>query len=283
MAEAFRQLASGRVRPVAVEAPWNVFGMKAEVALTAPLGADAPPTPDPDALTAAAQLIAASKRPLISVGAGALDAGEAVLALARLLQAPVTAHRSGRGIVSDDSPYGLRSVAAHEYWKDADLLIGIGSRLELQHFRWRYLPRGVKVVRIDIDPTEMVRLEAGRGPGHRRDARNAGPGGGARASRRSTRLARGGARADQGARRRRHPARAATDGLPRCDSPRAAPRRLFRGRDLASRIHREFRIPGVRSAAICHGRLSGQSRLRIQHRARRESCESAQGRRLDHR
>ena len=64
MAEAFRQLASGRVRPVAVEAPWNVFGMKAEVALTAPLGADAPPTPDPDALTAAAQLIAASKRPV---------------------------------------------------------------------------------------------------------------------------------------------------------------------------------------------------------------------------
>jgi acetolactate synthase-1/2/3 large subunit len=82
-----------------------------------------------------------------------------VLALARLLQAPVTAHRSGRGIVSDDSPYGMRSVAAHEYWKDADLLIGIGSRLELQHFRWRFLPRGVKVVRIDIDPTEMVRLK----------------------------------------------------------------------------------------------------------------------------
>ena len=31
--------------------------------------------------------------------------------------------------------------------------------MELQHFRWRYLPRGVKFVRIDIDPTEMVRLK----------------------------------------------------------------------------------------------------------------------------
>jgi acetolactate synthase-1/2/3 large subunit len=62
-------------------------------------------------------------------------------------------------VVSDDSPYGMRSVAGYEYWKDADLLIGIGSRLELQHFRWRFLPRGVKVVRIDIDPTEMVRLK----------------------------------------------------------------------------------------------------------------------------
>jgi len=158
MAEAFRQLASGRVRPVAVEAPWNVFGMKAEVTPTAPLSAQPAPTPDPDAVSAAARLIAAAKRPLITVGAGALHAGEAVLALARLLQAPVTAHRSGRGVVSDDSPYGMRSVAAYEYWKDADLLIGIGSRLELQHFRWRFLPRGVKVVRVDIDPTEMVRL-----------------------------------------------------------------------------------------------------------------------------
>ena len=257
MAEAFRQLASGRVRPVAVEAPWNVFGMKAEVAPTAPLGAYAPPAADPDAIIAAARLIAASKRPLISVGAGALHAGEAVLALARLLQAPVTAHRSGRGIVSDDSPYGLRSVAAHEYWKDADLLIGIGSRLELQHFRWRFLPRGVKIVRIDIDPTEMVRLKPDVGLVTDAIARHAGLGGSARASRRPPRLARGGVRGDQGARRRGDSARAAADGLSRRNSPRAAPRRLLRRRDLASRFHRAIRISRIRSAAIRHRRLPG--------------------------
>jgi acetolactate synthase-1/2/3 large subunit len=70
----------------------------------------------------------------------------------------VTAHRSGKGVVSDESPYGMCSVAAYAYWKDADLLIGIGSRLELQHFRWRWRPRDLKTVRLDIDPTEMVRL-----------------------------------------------------------------------------------------------------------------------------
>ena len=159
MAEAFRQLASGRIRPVAVETPWDVFGQKAEVApplRSPPIPA---PLPDPDSIAAAAKLIAAAKRPLISVGAGALHAGPAVQRLASLLQAPVTAHRSGKGIVSDDSPYALNSVAAYEYWKDADLLIGIGSRLELQHFRWRWLPRDLKTVRIDIDPTEMVRLK----------------------------------------------------------------------------------------------------------------------------
>jgi acetolactate synthase I/II/III large subunit len=158
MAEAFRQLASGRIRPVAVEAPWDVFGQKAELARAVRLAPIPAPTPDPDAIAAAAKLIGTAKRPLISVGAGALHAGGAVLRLASILQAPVTAHRSGKGVVSDDSAYALNSVAAYEYWKEADLLIGIGSRLELQHFRWRWLPRDVKIIRIDIDPTEMVRL-----------------------------------------------------------------------------------------------------------------------------
>jgi acetolactate synthase-1/2/3 large subunit len=92
------------------------------------------------------------------LGAGALEAGASVLELAQLIQAPVTAHRSGKGIVSEDSPYGMSLLAAWDYWKDCDLLIGIGSRLELQYLRWKWLPPGLKVIRIDIDPTEMVRL-----------------------------------------------------------------------------------------------------------------------------
>ncbi len=159
MAEAFRQLSCGRIRPVAVEAPWDVFGMKADVTMGTPLAVPTPPAPDPDSVQAAAKLIAAARRPLISVGAGALQAGDEIRRLAELLQAPVTAHRSGKGVVSDDSPYGMSSVAAYEYWKDADLLIGIGSRLELQHFRWRWRPKDLRMVRLDIDPTEMVRLK----------------------------------------------------------------------------------------------------------------------------
>jgi acetolactate synthase I/II/III large subunit len=159
MAEAFRQLATGRVRPVAVEAPWDVFGMKAEVRAVGPLPAVPPPDPDPTAITEAAKLIVQAKRPLISVGAGALAAGGSILELAKMLQAPVTAHRSGKGIVSEEEPYGMSMVAAFEYWKSADLLIGIGSRLELQYLRWRWQPKDLKVVRIDIDPTEFVRLK----------------------------------------------------------------------------------------------------------------------------
>jgi acetolactate synthase-1/2/3 large subunit len=159
MAEAFRQLRSGRRRPVAVETPWDVLGMKAEVRPVGQLPPWIPPAPDTTNVDAAATLIAQSRRPLIMVGAGALDASAAVAELAQVLQAPVTAHRSGKGIVSEDSPWGMSMVAAWEYWQQCDLLIGIGSRLELQHMRWQWLPPRLRTVRIDIDPTEFVRLK----------------------------------------------------------------------------------------------------------------------------
>ena len=159
MAEAFKQLRSGRQRPVAVETPWDVFGMKGQVEMGKPIKLPPSPKPDQDVIKAAAKLLSSAKNPLIMVGGGALDAGKEILELAKLLQAPVTAHRSGKGIVGEDSPYGMSFAAAYEYWKSTDVLIGIGSRLELQYFRWRWFPKDVKIIRIDIDPTEMVRLK----------------------------------------------------------------------------------------------------------------------------
>ena len=159
MDEAFRQMLSGRQRPVAIEAPWDVFGMSAEVDEPVEARPLAAPRPDPDQVAKAASMIRAARNPLIMVGSGALDAGPEVAALARLIQAPVTAHRSGKGILPDDDPLALLPPAAWQYWQDCDLLIGIGSRLELQHFRWRWMPKGLKVLRLDIDPTEMVRLK----------------------------------------------------------------------------------------------------------------------------
>lgn len=157
--EAFRQMRSGRQRPVGIETPWDVFGMSAEVDAPTASKEDAPPRPDPNAIDAAAALVRSARNPLIMVGSGAIGAEAEVAELARLLQAPVTAHRSGKGVLPDDDPLAMLPPAAWQYWQDCDLLIGIGSRLELQYFRWRWMPRGLKVLRIDIDPTEMVRLK----------------------------------------------------------------------------------------------------------------------------
>ncbi|CCE10785.1 Thiamine pyrophosphate protein domain protein TPP-binding [Bradyrhizobium sp. STM 3843] len=159
MANLFTRMLSGRPGPVAVEAPWDVFGTKGPVGALAVGVPNPPPAIDPDAIAAAAALIAKARNPIIMVGGGAVDAGAEVAELAARLQAPVTAHRSGKGILPDDDPLAFNSVAAFEHWKRVDLLIGIGSRLELQYMRWRWLPPGIKVIRIDIDPTEMVRLK----------------------------------------------------------------------------------------------------------------------------
>jgi acetolactate synthase-1/2/3 large subunit len=159
VADAFSRMLSGRQGPAAIEAPWDVFGMRCPAPEMVEGAARPAPIADPDALADAARLIAAAKNPLIMVGGGAVEAGAEILELAKRLQAPVTSHRGGKGIVSDDEPASLSLAAAFEYWKRCDLLIGIGSRLELQHMRWRWLPAGLKTIRIDIDPLEMVRLK----------------------------------------------------------------------------------------------------------------------------
>ncbi len=162
--KAFREMLSGRRGPVSVEMPWDVMARKVEV----PAGADpATPATAPlnfDEISAAAKLIAESKNPMIAVGSGALDASEEVLALAEMLDAPVTSNRSGRGIVSDDHPLGVNSVQGFELWDDIDLLIGIGSRLEVPYLRWcgprqfTKRPERPNLIRIDIDPEEMTRM-----------------------------------------------------------------------------------------------------------------------------
>ncbi|MCM2292510.1 thiamine pyrophosphate-binding protein [Allorhizobium sp. BGMRC 0089] len=159
MADVIGKMLSGRQGPGAVEAPWDVFGMSGpEVDLPETRPA-ANPKINPDAIKAAAEILANAKNPLIMVGGGAVNAGLEIAALAEALNAPVTSHRSGKGVVSDDHPNYLNFVAAFDYWKKTDVLIGIGSRLELEFMRWKWLPKGLKVIRIDIDPTEMVRLK----------------------------------------------------------------------------------------------------------------------------
>ena len=158
LARAFEHMHTGRTGPVALETPWDTLAMKAPVNMQVNNTSTSPPEPDPDDVKAAIQLIKQARRPMIMLGGGALHAGEEIQQLAKLLQAPVTAHRLGKGIVAEDSPYGFSCAAAYELWAETDLLIGIGSRLELQYFRWQKIPRGLKVIRVDIDPTEMVRL-----------------------------------------------------------------------------------------------------------------------------
>ena len=163
--EAFRQMLSGRPGPVAVEMAWDVMAARAAV-VPRPATLPAPnPAPDPPAIEAAARLLAGARAPMILLGSGAQAAAGPIRALAEALDAPVAAFRGGRGIVPEDHPLGVSSYAARLLWPDTDVLLGIGTRLEMPTMRWAGMMRCITepqppphVIRIDIDPAEMHRL-----------------------------------------------------------------------------------------------------------------------------
>jgi len=161
VSRAFCEMLSGRKGPASLEMPWDVFTERAEVGPAKVLDPFPAPQPDPDRIKSAAALVAASRTPMIFVGSGAIHARDEILELAELIDAPVVAFRSGRGIVSNAHELGLTMAAAYRLWPNTDLMIGIGTRLELPTMtRWPYRPKGLKCVRIDIDPAEMRRYPA---------------------------------------------------------------------------------------------------------------------------
>ena len=154
--EAFRQMLAGRRRPAALECPLDVWGKATTLALPGLPEPLAAPEPDADAVAAAAKALGQSLRPLIIVGGGALDASSEVTALAELLEAPVVAYRMGQGVIDGRHELSLPFPAGHKLWPEADVVIGIGTRLHSQYTGWG-VDQALKLIRIEIDPEEMVR------------------------------------------------------------------------------------------------------------------------------
>lgn len=164
--EAFRIMLSGRPGPVSIEMCWDTMAREWDVTIGGGNTVIDRPEIDDDAVASAADLVAGARNIMIMCGGGAQHASLEVRELARMLGAATTAFRSGRGVVSEDSDCGVSSAAAMRMWEDTDLLIGIGSRLEMQYMRWlsmaeyhdRPPANGPKLIRIDIDPQEMLRF-----------------------------------------------------------------------------------------------------------------------------
>ena len=235
------------------------------------------------------RLLASAKKPMIMCGAGAQHAAAEVAALAETLQAPVTAFRSGRGVVPEDHPLGVASVAARELWDDVDVLVGVGSRLEMPYMRWgdsmryeRKPSRGPKLIRIDIDPAEMRRFEPDVAVDRATPRRRAGCSRSVsqRASRRTAtrrreiaaakRIGRSGVRAHR-----------AADLVPARDPRRLASRRHPRARAIAGRVYDlHGRLPDLGAAHLYLGRFPGHTRLRFSDGAGCQSGQSRQSRRV---
>ena len=157
VSEAFYQLTSGRPRPVALEVPLDVLAEKAEVRLGDRIMPELAQAPDPNAIQKAAELLAASSRPMIIAGGGCLGAGPEILHLAERLQAPVVSTYTGKGAVDWRHPLTMNYPTAHRLWPDVDVVLAIGTRMQAQLINWG-VDDALKVIRVDVDPIEINRV-----------------------------------------------------------------------------------------------------------------------------
>jgi len=94
------------------------------------------PVPEPAAIERAARLLRTAKKPLIVAGGGAVYSGaETVLrAFAEATGIPVADTHAGKGAVPWDHPYAVGGIgstgsyAANELAREADVVLGIGTR-----------------------------------------------------------------------------------------------------------------------------------------------------------
>lgn len=155
--EAFRQLRSGRQRPVALEVPMDVLAQVAEVTFGTPRTPESAAPPDPELVATAAELLAGARKPLTVAGGGALDAGKEIIAIAERLQAPVVSTYTGKGAVDQRHPLAVTFPVGHRLWAEADVVLAVGTRLEHQQVGWG-IDGTLKIVRVDIDPGEIGRM-----------------------------------------------------------------------------------------------------------------------------
>ena len=157
MAEAFRQLNTGRPRPVALECAIDVWGKAAEFPAVRGAFEAEPLAIDHQAIDKAVELLKGSSKPLIVVGGGAQGASAEVKAVAEALGAPVLAVRMGRGVLDSRHPLSVTSVAGHSLWKDCDVVLAVGTRLQVQLNQWGF-DENLKIIRVDIDAEEVDRI-----------------------------------------------------------------------------------------------------------------------------
>jgi len=157
VAQALRAMRTGRPGPAVLECAIDVWGRSGLVFAPAPITSAPQQAIDEDAVAQVAKRLAGAKRPLIVAGGGAQGAAAEIAELSRLLQAPVLAYRRGRGVLDSRDPLSVTLPLGRELWGEADLVLGVGTRLFYGCTQWG-IDADLAVIRIDADPEEPERF-----------------------------------------------------------------------------------------------------------------------------
>jgi acetolactate synthase-1/2/3 large subunit len=147
-------LVSGPPHPVSVEVTADRWAKPAAGTIVPPTAVR--PTLDGDAVAQAVALLEHAERPLVVVGGGAQGASAEVRALVERLGAPVTTRRMGHGVVDARSAWFVPITVGHDLWADADVVLGIGTRLEWPLGMWG-VDEAMSIIQVNLDPAELDR------------------------------------------------------------------------------------------------------------------------------
>ncbi|MCH9040445.1 MAG: thiamine pyrophosphate-binding protein [Chloroflexi bacterium] len=156
--EAFRQLKTGRPRPVELEIPPDILQGTGDTDVIEPEIFERH-TANVEDIQRAAQLLAGAQRPAIIAGGGTILAGasDELRELAEFLQAPVMTTQQGKGIIPDRHPlyvgvnYAGIEVAS-KVVPESDVVLAVGTRLLFREFNPENPPT---LIHIDADETEI--------------------------------------------------------------------------------------------------------------------------------
>ncbi len=168
--EAFYLAATGRPGPVHVDIPKDVTAQVADFDYSKPVELETyRPTTKGNArqIKKAVEAIAASKRPLLYLGGGIVNANaaDAVREFAKTTGIPAVETFMARGVMGADNPLlismlGMHgSYAANMAMSETDLIIGLGARFDdrvtgkLSEFA-----KNADVIHVDIDPASISKL-----------------------------------------------------------------------------------------------------------------------------
>jgi acetolactate synthase I/II/III large subunit len=170
--QAMTTMLSGRVGPVNVDVPFNVFQEEDDVELPLPglrLNAQRSGV-SPEDVSRALSMILAARRPVLFIGHGVAlsEASRELTAFAGTLGIPVISSPNGMGCIDMTEALSLGFIGrngafpANEGGRRADLVIAIGARFDdrsasswLPGYSWNFPT--TKLIHVDVDPAELGR------------------------------------------------------------------------------------------------------------------------------
>jgi acetolactate synthase-1/2/3 large subunit len=155
VAEAFRQMRSGRPGPVSLELPPDILASTGAAEIPG-MAVGSPVAPDQSDISRAAELIRSAEFPVIYVGGGviAASAGDALRELAEALGAPVVMSENARGALDARHALAFDAVALRALRSRADLVLAVGTRF-VTTFGSQIRTDGAKVVLMNAEPSHL--------------------------------------------------------------------------------------------------------------------------------